>query len=100
MTITIPRNPTSRIQILAKSTQPKNEQTKHASQIGVSINEAAALLGVSKMTFLPLIKDGQVRTARIGKRVIVSVKSLHEFVDGKDPQNSVKNTAELQGEKE
>ena len=59
------------------------------------------MLGISKPHFLPLIKEGKIRTVTIGRRILVSVQSLHEFVDGKKaPDNSVDNAAELQGEKE
>jgi excisionase family DNA binding protein len=104
MTITIPRNPTARIQILAKpkpAVQQKNEPTKHTSLIGVSIPKAAKMLGVGKPRCLSLIREGKIRVVRIGKRDIVSVQSLHDFVDGKkEPCNSVEKSGESQGEKE
>jgi len=81
--ITIPTNTNSRIRIPAKATPPKTDRTEDPLLIGVSIPKAAKMLGVSKATFVPLIKEGKVRTVRLGKRVIVSVQSLRDFVDGK-----------------
>jgi excisionase family DNA binding protein len=95
--ITIPSNPTSRIRILAKPREikPKKRRMESTSRIGVSIEEAASMLGVSRMTFLPLIKEGTIRTVRIRKRVIVSVQSLRDFVDGKNtPCDPLENSDE------
>ena len=39
--------------------------------------------GIDRKTFLPLIENGDVRTVKIGTRIIVSVQSLRDFVDGK-----------------
>ena len=99
--ITIPRNTNSSIRILATPKEPKTErkQTKTIERIGVSIQEAAKMLGISKPHFLPLVSEGKIRTVRIGRRILVSVQSLREFVDGKESRNSVENAAELQGKK-
>jgi len=102
--ITIPLNTNSGIRIQAKpeESKPKHKQTKTIERIGVSIQEAAKMLGISKPHFLPLVNEGKIRTVRIGRRILVSVQSLREFVNGKeeDPRNSVENAAELQGKKE
>jgi excisionase family DNA binding protein len=103
--ITIPLNPNTgiRIPIPAQTTSARSEgkRTETIERIGVSIQEAATMLGVSKKTFYPLIKEGKVRTVSIGRRVLVSVQSLRDFVDGKkEPGNSAENSDELQGENE
>jgi len=101
--ITIPRNTNTGIRILAKQPKPKPEgkQTEVIERIGVSIQESAKMLGISKPHFYPLIKEGKVRTVQVGRRTLVSVQSLREFVDGKKaPPNSGENGNELQGEKE
>ena len=99
--ITIPLNSNTGIRIPARTPQkkPEGKQTESIPPIGVSIPQAAKMLGVSKDTFMVLVKEEKVRTVRINKRVIVSIQSLRDFVDGKnEPQNSVENTAELHGE--
>jgi hypothetical protein len=100
--ITIPTNSTSRIKILAKpiQVQPQNERTTIAQQIGVSIPKAASMLGIGKPRCLSLIKEGKIRTVRIGKRDIVSVQSLRDFVDGNNvPCNPLEKSGETQDEK-
>jgi len=63
-----------------------------------SVQEAAKMLGISKPHFLPLVKEEKIRTVKIGRRILVSVQSLRELVDGKkEPCDSPENTAELQG---
>jgi excisionase family DNA binding protein len=99
--ITIPLNTNSSIRILAKQTEPKPERKKAESipQIGVSIPQAAKLLNIGKPLMSNLIKTGKIRAVKLGKRVVVSVQSLREFVDGKkEPCNSIENNDELQDE--
>ena len=101
--ITIASNTNSGIRILARPPEPKPEhkRTENIERIGVSIQEAAKMLGISRPHFYPLITEGKVRTVRIGRRTLVSVQSLRELVDGeKEPRYSVENSAELQGKKE
>ena len=101
--ITIPLNSNSGIRISAKPEEPKHERkrTETIERVGVSIQEAAKMLGISKPHFLPLVNEGKIRTVRIGRRILVSVQSLREFVDGKNaPCNSTENIAELPGKTE
>ena len=46
--------------------------------------EAAEAIGVSVPTVSLLIHQKKIRAKSIGKRLIVSVQSLHEFIDGKE----------------
>jgi excisionase family DNA binding protein len=103
--ITIPLNTNTgiRIPISARKVpvKPDRKRTENIERIGVSIQEAAKMLGISRPHFYPLIKEGKIRTVKIGRRVLVSVQSLRELVDGKNvPQNSGEKNGELQGEKE
>ena len=101
--ITIPLNSNTGIRIPAGTLpeEPKSKRTENAERIGVSIQEAAKMLGISRPHFYPLIREEKVRTVKIGRRTLVSVQSLREFVDGtKEPHTSPKNAAEVQGKKE
>ena len=60
--------------------QPEKQSIEY---IGVSVKTAAKMLDVSERTMWTLAKEQKIRTARIGTRVIFSVESLREFVDGK-----------------
>jgi excisionase family DNA binding protein len=82
--ITIPTGTNSCIRI--PSQPEKTEQP--VERIGFSMPEAAEALGISIPTLLPLIKSGTIRTVRLGKRVIVSVQSLRDFVDGTENRKS------------
>ena len=95
--ITIPLNTNTGIRIPARQPDPKPErkQSENISQIGVSIPKAAKMLGIGKPKCLSLIKEGKIRAVRAGKRVVVSVQSLREFVDGKsEPGNSAEKSKE------
>jgi excisionase family DNA binding protein len=100
MTITIPLNANTSIRIPAGTTQALSDSKRKEDMrpIGVSIPQAAKMLGVSKKTFYPLIREGKVRTVKIGRRVLVSVQSLHEFMDGKkEPCNPTEKSGDSQG---
>jgi excisionase family DNA binding protein len=100
--ITIPLNTNSGIRISAKPEEPKPErkQREVIPQIGVSIPQAAKMLNIGKPLMSNLVKTGQIRAIKLGKRVVVSVQSLRDFIDGtKEPRNSIENAAELQGKK-
>jgi len=101
--ITIPLNSNTGIRIPARTPQkkPEGKRTESIPPIGVSIPQAAKMLNIGKPLVSHLVKTGEIRAIKLGKRVVVSVQSLHDLVDGKnEPQNSVENTAELHGEKE
>ena len=56
----------------------------NVERIGVSVPQAANMAGVSVTGILPYIKDGTIRTVRFGKRMIVSVQSIRDYIDGKE----------------
>jgi len=88
--ITIPSSTPPRFRIPAKPKQAEPKRAIEYPVVGVSIPQAAKMIGVSTKTIMPLIKDGDIRSVRLGKRVIVSVQSLRDFVDGKEePYDSV-----------
>ena len=98
--ITIPAGTESRIRIPAKSEKPQRRTpVGEVERIGVSLERAAAMLGVSAPTVRVLIDGGSIRCARLGKRCIVSVQSLRDFVDGKkEPCDSERSRAAGLGE--
>ena len=49
--------------------------------LGVSINDAARMLGVSRGTIYRMIRDGSLVVYRIGDRQIVSVASVKRIVE-------------------
>ena len=51
------------------------------THIGISPIEAARCLGVSRSTIYRIIKSGQLRTIKIGRRTIVPVSALTTLVE-------------------
>ena len=101
--ITIPLNTNSGIRLLEKRAEAKPERkpAENISPIGISIPQAAKLLNIGKPLMSNLVKTGQIRAVKLGKRVVISVQSLREFMDGKNaPCNSTENNAELPGKTE
>ena len=101
--ITVPISTNTGIRFPARTSpeKPERMQADSIPPIGVSIQEAAKLLNVGKPLMADMVKIGKVRAVKIGKRVVVSVQSLRDCIDGKTaPENSPENTAELQGKKE
>jgi len=101
-TITIPTSSKSRITIPAKNKQwkPKGKWAGDVERIGVSVEEAAIMLSLCVRSVWVLIKDGRIRHVKFGTRCIVSVKSLREFVDGKqEPKTQLERSDESRGEK-
>lgn len=45
-----------------------------------SVDQAAHFLGVSKSTFYGLVKRGEVRSVKIGRRRLISDQALRDFV--------------------
>ena len=82
MTITVPARSNVCMQIPAKN--PSQEPTDGVERIGVSVKKAATMIDLSERTVWTLIKEGKIRSVRCGARVIVSVQSLREFVEGKN----------------
>lgn len=51
------------------------------SKLAVSVDEAAALIGVGRDIMFRLTASGEVKSFKIGARRLVSVKALHDFVE-------------------
>jgi excisionase family DNA binding protein len=98
ITILAKRNPGIQIPPRRVEQKPEDKRTESIPPIGVSISQAAKLLNIGKPLMYNLIKTGKIRATKLGKRVIVSVQSLREFIDGKkEPCDSIENTGESQG---
>ena len=63
--------------------KPVSTTKQDIERIGVSAEIASEMIGVSVSTMWSLAKSQKIRTIRVGTRVIFSVRSLREFVDGK-----------------
>ena len=54
-------------------------------RFAVSIEEAARLLSVSRFTVRRQVRAGRLRAVRVGRRVVILVASLQEFVQHGQP---------------
>lgn len=55
-------------------------------RVSVSVEDAAQMMGVSKDAIRYAIQTGQLRSRKLGRRVLVSVKGMHEFM-GDEPKS-------------
>jgi hypothetical protein len=87
--ISIPTGTDSIIRIPEKP----EAQPESIERIGVSAKIAAEMLGVSERTMWILEKEQKIHTRRIGRRVLFSVQSLRDFVNGKSENADNVDTA-------
>jgi excisionase family DNA binding protein len=70
------------IEVLAEAVSQRlaNRATEPAKLLGV--REAAARLGVSERTIRALIASGELRSLRVGRRRLVPVDAIADYVRG------------------
>lgn len=67
--------------------QTKNISTEETNQLRANppkllrVNEAAAVVGVSKRTVERLIADKLLRVCRLGRRIIIRREDLFEYIE-------------------
>ena len=50
----------------------------------LSVREAAELVGISKPKMYELVRAGKVRSVRVGKKILISRKSLMDWLEKGD----------------
>jgi excisionase family DNA binding protein len=60
--------------------EERKVETIQETPLAHQVNAACARLGVSRTTFYELLKDGKLRTFKIGGRVVVAEAELRRFV--------------------
>jgi len=63
------------------------ESVDDIERIGVSVRRAAKMLDLSERHVWTLVKEKEIRSVKSKTRTIVSVKSLREYIDGKEVNN-------------
>lgn len=61
---------------------PPNEPEPLVERLGVSVEEAAKMLGISPRKVHELTRSGELPCKRIGRRVLYSVEVLRQFING------------------
>lgn len=59
---------------------PPEEAKNHMNQLAYSIPDSGRAIGLSSRTVIRLIKSGKLRSAKIGRRRVVSAKELERFL--------------------
>lgn len=52
--------------------------------LGVTVEEAARLVGISRAAIYPLITSGEIRSVKFGSRRIIPVSALREWFENRD----------------
>ena len=62
-------------------------------RLTLSIEEAAALLGISRALAYDLVRRGELPQLRLGRRIVVPRKALENLIDDCTQSNGVTGTA-------
>lgn len=54
-------------------------------RLACSPDEAATLLGIGRTNFYKLVKDGRIKTVKLGKRTLVPLDPLRKMLAGESP---------------
>jgi excisionase family DNA binding protein len=66
---------------MSKPTKSQASDTQELPVIGYTKADAARMLTISSRSLDHLIKRGQIRIVKLGRRVIVPASVLHELMD-------------------
>ena len=61
-------------------TPPDNSHPQPVERRTLTIKETAASLGISDWMVYEMVKRGEIKTIRVGKRILVPVSALDQFV--------------------
>jgi hypothetical protein len=65
-------------------TQEVSDSVDDIERIGASVKRAAKMLDLSERHVWTLVKEEKIRSVKSGTRTIVSVRSIRDYVDGKE----------------
>lgn len=51
-------------------------------RVTISVDEAAAMLGISRTSAYEYVRTGQLPAIRMGRRLLVPVKAINNLLDG------------------
>jgi excisionase family DNA binding protein len=79
-TVTAKSSPTEGRSEQQKAPMAPDHRTVAVARVALSVEEAAQAIGLSERYVWDLVKSGALRTKRVGRRRIVPVESLQEFM--------------------
>ena len=62
----------------------KTKQHHKEEALTLSVEHAARLIGVSRATVYRMVRDGELRAVRVGRRVLVLKKPLMEMLEAEE----------------
>jgi excisionase family DNA binding protein len=65
----------------------KGKKEKEMTQLSVGLEDAQAMTGISTHMWRKLVKEGKVRAARVGRRILIPTSELERITkpDAKTP---------------
>ena len=68
-----------------------NKTKKHHKEeaLTLSVEHAAHLIGVSRTTVYRMVRDGELRAIRVGRRVLILKKPLMEMLEAEEHTDRV-----------
>ena len=67
---------------------PDNPNPQPGERRTLTIKETAASLGISDWMVYEMVKRGEIKTIRIGKRILIPISALDQFVaENRSPNN-------------
>lgn len=67
----------------------QNVQTGHSDRKSYSIKEVGTLIGVGRTTIYEMIKEGELRAVKSGRRTIVLARDLESWIENLKPVHSI-----------
>lgn len=64
------------------TTHPTPSNLPQTQPVGISIDDAVRLSGIGRTTMFAALADGSIKSTKVGRRRIVSYRSLCEFIEG------------------
>lgn len=77
----MPEQKTRRISVVALR---EKAAQRGIEKMALTPEELAGALGVSLSTAYNLIRTGRIRFTRVGKRILVPISAVEEFLNGKE----------------
>lgn len=62
----------------------KTKQHHKEEALTLSVEHAARLIGVSRATVYRMVRDGELRAVRVGRRVLILKKPLMEMLEAEE----------------
>lgn len=81
-------SPVNLVEALKEIESPKTDRTQTLKKKYITIDEAASILGVTRVTINNYAKIGKIKKTNLGKRAArIELESIEKLLTGKDEEN-------------